>query len=409
MRKKQQNKIGLIIIFIFCSFLITSRILISYPKNTSFLFWFPKSNGHPFQIHATWSLENASESITITWRTETSTDAVLKYDITSRNGNFSQYLMEKVADVQSFKGYINSANISNLLPNTTYYFICGSEDGGWSSELKFKTPSLFPKEVNFVAGGDSRTGVEIRNEISNLMAQYNPEFVLHTGDIVDKGDIQGLWDVWFNGMQKYWKTNENYTIPIIPSLGNHERNADNYYKQFALPNNEQWYSIDYSSLIHIISLNSETNIDGAQLTWLQNDLENHKTVPWKFVIFHQPPYSSGYHGSRMDIRNLWSPIFDQYNVTIVFNGHDHNYERSKPIRNNSVANSYENGTMYVVSGGWGAPLRNVLSNWWTNKSESEYHFCLINISTNGNNSTLTMNEIRLNGTIGDTVSINKIW
>ncbi|MFQ5948135.1 MAG: metallophosphoesterase, partial [Acidimicrobiia bacterium] len=64
------------------------------------------------------------------------------------------------------------------------------------------------------------------------------------------------------------------------------------------------------------------------------------TAPWKIVAMHHPPYSAGYHGSDIDIRRAFSPIFERYHVQLVLAGHDHDYQRSEPI----------NGVTYVVSG-----------------------------------------------------------
>lgn len=391
----------------------TLFIIIPLNMNSNQLIYFLNLNppsGIPYQIRATWGHENASDSITITWKSNSLQESIIKYDLTSKNGDERNYSSECTGQTTNFsniEGFIHTVALINLIPNTTYYFICGSNSGGWSNEFKFKTPALQPKNITFVAGGDARTNIGIRNGISNLMAQYNPEFVLFSGDAIDDGTNQGLWEDWFNSIQKYWVRNDSSIIQIIPCLGNHENNASNYYEQYTLPNNEQWFAIDYSNFLHIICLNSETNISGDQLIWLENDLKQYNDTIWKIVFFHQPPYSSGEHPAREDIQALWCPIFDTYNVSVVFNGHNHIYERSKPIRNNSTAVSYLNGTMYVTSGGWGAPLYSINPKWWTEYTESAYHFCLINISVNSNNSTFTLKEIRSDNTIGDSISFEK--
>ncbi|MFX0133168.1 MAG: metallophosphoesterase [Candidatus Hodarchaeota archaeon] len=368
----------------------------------------PVIEDYPYHFHATWSDINASITITMTWRTDETNISAIRYDITSKGGDAALYSSEKTINGTIFSGsYLYTVNLSNLQPNTTYYFVCGSDEGGWTDEIKFRTPDLQPKEIIFIAGGDSRTQVSIRNSVSDLMKNYSPEFVIHSGDIVTDGRIQSQWDTWFDGMDNYWKTNDNFTIPIIPCLGNHEYNASYYYDQFALPNNERWYSIDYSSLLHIICLDSNAPIGGEQLIWLENDLKNYNNTPWKIVFFHHPPYCEGGHTSRIDIRDTWGPIFDEYNVSIVFNGHCHLYERTNPIKNETVVDSYLNGTMYIVTGGWGAPLSSTNFQWWTNNTESCYHFCLINVTTNVDNSTLELKQIRLDNTIGDTVKIIK--
>jgi hypothetical protein len=81
-----------------------------------------------------------------------------------------------------------------------------------------------------------------------------------------------------------------------------------------------------------------------QYLWLQNDLAS-THQPWKVVFFHVPPYSSGPHGSNSLVARALEPLFTQYGVDLVFNGHDHDYERSV-IHN----------ITYIVTGGGGAPL-----------------------------------------------------
>jgi len=149
------------------------------------------------------------------------------------------------------------------------------------------------------------------------MAKYSPQFVTYTGDAVADGRDQGLWEDWFEALQEYWLTPEGYLIPILPCLGNHERNAINYYKEYLLPGNEQWCSVNYAPYLHIICLNSEADISGVQLSWLKGDLSKYCNCTWKVAFFHEPPYSSGPHGSRLDIREAWCPLFDKYHVDVV--------------------------------------------------------------------------------------------
>ena len=52
---------------------------------------------------------------------------------------------------------------------------------------------------------------------------------------------------------------------------------------------------------------------------------------WKIAYFHHPLYSSGErHGSDTRLRKVLEPLFVNYNVSVVFAGHDHFYERIKP-------------------------------------------------------------------------------
>jgi len=158
-------------------------------------------------------------------------------------------------------------------------------------------------------------------------------------------------------------------------------------EQFALPGNEQWYYLNWGKYVHITILNSEADPSSAQLDWLENDLASHENYTWKFVLFHRPPFSSGKHGSWIEGQEFWCPLFDKYHVDIVFSGHDHNYERSMPINytasKTSPQDTYSKGTMYIVSGGWGAPLYSNGSNWRTACSSSLYNFVLVHVFANG--------------------------
>src|SRR6185436_625332 len=67
-----------------------------------------------------------------------------------------------------------------------------------------------------------------------------------------------------------------------------------------------------------------------QITWLETELKG-ASEDWKIPYFHHPLYSSGErHGSDTTLRDKLEPLFVKYNVSVVFTGHDHFYERTKP-------------------------------------------------------------------------------
>src|SRR5439155_8661429 len=59
-----------------------------------------------------------------------------------------------------------------------------------------------------------------------------------------------------------------------------------------------------------------------QAQWLQARLAA-ATEPWKIVMDHHPPYSSGLHGSTPEAQ--WP--YQQWGASIVLSAHDHSYER----------------------------------------------------------------------------------
>jgi predicted MPP superfamily phosphohydrolase len=83
----------------------------------------------------------------------------------------------------------------------------------------------------------------------------------------------------------------------------------------------------------------------AQLQWLDRELGKSK-AKIKVVFGHHPIYSVGHYGSNETLMRDVSPILEKHKVSLWIDGHDHNYQRSNPIK----------GVTYVVSGGGGAGL-----------------------------------------------------
>jgi hypothetical protein len=76
---------------------------------------------------------------------------------------------------------------------------------------------------------------------------------------------------------------------------------------------------------------------GAQTRWLEETLaaaEKDTSIDWIIVQMHQDALSSSKNGNGSDkgIRETWLPLFDRYGVDLVLCGHDHDYERSWPVR-----------------------------------------------------------------------------
>jgi hypothetical protein len=126
-----------------------------------------------------------------------------------------------------------------------------------------------------------------------------------------------------------------------------------YLDIFTLPDNgqsggspsgtEQYYSIDYGN-VHVVSLDTQLTARDdttreAMRQWLIADLSAN-SLDWTVVIFHHPPYTKGAnHDSddtkdhiidrpEWDIRNDFTPVFEDYGVDVVYSGHSHSYERS---------------------------------------------------------------------------------
>jgi len=211
--------------------------------------------------------------------------------------------------------------------------------------------------------GDSRTGHQTHQKIVDEIIKIKPSLVFHTGDMVEDGLLPAQWTTFNEIISDLIKIADFY-----PALGNHENNSPLFFDNFILPNNERWYSIEKDNL-HFIVLdsNSDCKIGSEQYLWLEDDLQNIKeNIKFVIAIFHHPPFSTGHH--KEDVKKLRQniiPLFEKYGVDIVFNGHEHNYERSL----------YHN-IYYIVTGGGGAPLyKQTRTSPYSQLFIRAYHFC----------------------------------
>jgi hypothetical protein len=190
--------------------------------------------------------------------------------------------------------------------------------------------------------------------------------------------VQPEWEDFFDALEPVVQS-----VPIVSAHGNHEVMAINYFAQFAMPGDEENYGLDYGPL-HLTVLNDSptdsTDIQGKVATFLQTDLTAHDSQPWKFVMHHRPAYSSATaHGSDPMLQATFGPIFDQHHVDLVLNGHDHDYERSKPLKAGAVQADPSMGTVYIVNGGMGAELYDNGTNFFTATSMKVHSAMVLHI------------------------------
>lgn len=162
--------------------------------------------------------------------------------------------------------------------------------------------------------------------------------------------------------------------------GNHEFYAQNYFGLVAQPGDEKTFSLDYGPL-HLAVLDDSAADDdrAAQAEWLDADL-GATSQKWKIVTHHMPAYSScTTHGSDTGLQELWSPVEEENGVQLDIVGHNHNYERSVPLRGGVEVPPGE-GTVYVVAAGAGAdPYDNDMANPFTAVAATTEHFALLTI------------------------------
>lgn len=248
-----------------------------------------------------------------------------------------------------------TALIADLEPGTSYTYRVGDPGTeSWSDWFEFRTAPSVPDTFSFLYLGDVQEGFEDWGVLQQLAWENHPDvaFCLIAGDLVNRGNDRDEWDAFF-----YYANNYFAYKPLVPALGNHEYPRGDeprfYHDLFALPENgpatipaERAYHFTYGNALFVVLDSNLSIVD--QTSWLEKVLSESDSV-WKFVMYHHPAYSSRRVRDNPDIRKYWTPLFDKYEVDIVFQGHDHAYMRTPPIRNHEIMESPDEGVIYLIS------------------------------------------------------------
>ena len=233
-------------------------------------------------------------------------------------------------------------------------------------------------EFSFAAAGDWGCNEMSQRTVKNIQSK-EPNIVLALGDFSYQKDT----GCWFKIMSPLL----NKTRVVI---GEHDFDNENnsrlqdYVNKFNL--SDPYYSFNYGN-VHFLAISSVIPFsnnslaykllrdDSLQRQFVSDDLfyaSQNKSINWIVVFLYRPMYSSPtYHESEEFLRDSYHPLFDYYGVDLVLQGHNHNYQRSYPIRYNMTNSSTPvitdrqpdtyvnpNGTIFLTVGTGGAELYN---------------------------------------------------
>ena len=339
----------------------------------------------------------ADTSITIMWQLDQVADA--RVTVTGAGG-------VRTRDVPGAP--LVRAKIDGLQPATRYRYTVQVGDQHWDGEFATAPRPGTDVPFSFVVVGDSVENPDHHRRVIARLAEEVPDFIVGTGDIVDEGYRQDLWQEFFDVAEPIMRDNV-----FFPALGNHDRqgrnkNANTYTYYFSLPEDQgaggRYYAFTYASARFIVldsnlssfSLNDQTD-------WLERELiaaREDPSIRHIFAVMHHPTYSISLHGGDIDLRERWGPLFEKYQVTAVFSGHDHTYQRA-----------IANGIHYFVSGGGGAPLYprrpnpNPIDVAAVKKFERVLHY--LRVTVTGDRVEVT--AVRADGTTIETTSWTEAW
>lgn len=225
--------------------------------------------------------------------------------------------------------------------------LIGAPPAAWSAAKTNAASLELPakRAVRIAIIGDYGDGSQQEGQVAKLVKSWTPDYVVTVGDnnypsgaasTIDR-NIGRFYHEYIGDYQGKYGPGAA-TNHFFPTLGNHDWDARKavglppgpYVDYFTLPDgpgNERYYDVALGP-VHIFAVDSDyrepdgSDVNSKQAAWLKQHLAA-ATEPWKLVVMHEPPYSSGLHGSTARLR--WP--YQQWGATAVLSGHDHSYER----------------------------------------------------------------------------------
>lgn len=322
----------------------------------------------------------------ITWRTSTAvTEAFVEVTLASDGPLFVKNVERKTATTTPHQSdlslvHYHSINLTGLSPGTLYVYRVGDGDN-WTAWTHFRTASDTADPFTFIYFGDAQN--DVKSHWSRVFREAfsdapRARFMLHAGDLVNRGNRDIEWGEWCSAGG--WV---NAMIPTLAIPGNHEYDitrtsplpktraeqkklprslCSRWRARFDLPENgpaefkpslgeTAWY-FDYQG-VRLVGLNSMEDFH-VQARWLKSVLADNPNR-WTIMTHHHPVYSVSEGRDNPELRAAWQPVYDEFGVDLVLQGHDHGYGRTAFRRyapnepNGATFRSQDSGTVYVVS------------------------------------------------------------
>ncbi len=339
-------------------------------KDGLFLFKIKETRIAKFRKRPYMIFPGQDERLQLMWQLDTFANCSLSWgmDTTYQSGTIA--LNDYTDD------FMYAYDFDDLEGGTKYYYKVEIPNGETKIGSFYSKISDDATKYDFLVFGDTRTNQIAQNKVFGRMREVitNDDnyqtFAVSTGDFVTHGYDEADWDdEFFNGNYPYIQYILG-NLPIQSVMGNHENNGELFKKYFPYDFEKgAYYTFEYGSAIFIF-LDQYLNNSGFQqeLQWLENILKN-TDKKWKFIVLHEPGYSSGGHKNNKKVQNYIQPLCKKYGVQIVFGGHNHYYARAEV-----------NSVVHITAGGGGAPLYNPKSSQpYVIKAVKKYHFCKVSI------------------------------
>ncbi|MBO7774879.1 metallophosphoesterase family protein [Burkholderia pseudomallei] len=352
-------------------------------------------DGTPEQIHLTWGDADANE-VVVSWASlAAATNPRVRFAGPNEAWRTVHGVQRTYTDgLNGEVVFTYHARLRGLKPGAVYrYEVTADNDANAAQPFaaRFETAPRGRAPFRWTSYGDlatPNTGWVLSSPQSRFAVQaverFQPLFHLLNGDLcyanLNPAHQPAVWRDFGNNNQT-----SAANRPWMPCPGNHEiefhngaQGLDSYLARYTLPENGtrfagRWYSFRVGAVL-FVSLDADDVVyqdaaafvagpnplvpaastgneaitpgtslyvrgysRGEQTRWLEQTLRRasrDRDIDWIVVQMHQDALSSSKTGNGSDkgIREAWLPLFDRYGVDLVLCGHDHDYERSFPVR-----------------------------------------------------------------------------
>ena len=326
--------------------------------------WLTNENTEGTELHLVESDKGAEADFTNAQLIE-GKSMKLSYDT---SGNITAEGLEKAkgsGNTKAMNLISHKVHVENLKKGAAYSYKIGSQAGYYYGA--FIVEKEQPESITAVNMSDAQTrDLNKTNVWRNTFvkavekAGKGLDFAIYNGDQFDQNNATGNDKEPFR-LFRYSKAIDviqdyKFDIPYMASSGNHEPSSP--YSQYLMGDINYagydykgcYYSYDFA-FAHVVVLNTNT-VNDAQVNWLKQDLDNAKDAKWKIVAMHISPYSTGDHSNKSENQKIvetFTPIFSEKHVDLVFQAHDHTYNKTKAYRWDAAGYTTTYGNDEVVN------------------------------------------------------------
>lgn len=258
--------------------------------------------------------------------------------------------------------------ITGIEESTTYYYKWYSENG-WSEAYKYESKSFDSYKMLVVGdiqiGGQSTDNPEEQSRIGyvwqNVLDEAltkNPDisFLLSPGDNTSTGKAADEWQTLL--MPEYTRS-----LPLALAIGNHDKKGFTYDYYTHMPNEffgnyfegldrDFWFR--YGDVLYLV-FDATSGSAADHRAMAKEAVEANPDAKWRIGVMHQALYAPGVAmlepETNILLNAVFQPIYEMYDLDIVFTGHTHMQGRSNFISDGLVVGKAESGQTYTDPNG----------------------------------------------------------